>query len=268
MTFWLVKRDGPCSKCGTILHVGEPAVWVRGANRLECIDCPIVAVPDIAPPLDRGTAGASATREHHRRAAKRETRLKEQWGDRIGGLISKVGEEPQHTRAWATGALGEQRLAAVLAATPGIEYLHDRRIRGSKVNIDHIVVAPAGIFVVDSKRYQGQIRIERKGAFFRPVDRLYVGRFDRTKEIDGMKWQVGAVEAALLASSVEPKPPITPVLCFIDGEWPWFGAAKSFDGVHLESERSIVKLFSSSADYAPGVIDRIARELARLFPPK
>ncbi len=39
----------------------------------------------------------------------------------------------------------------------GLGVLHDRRIPGSKANIDHIVVGPAGVFAIDTKRYTGKI---------------------------------------------------------------------------------------------------------------
>jgi hypothetical protein len=236
---------------------------------MECIECPPAPIAEPSrPPIDRGIAGASARREHVRRAAKREEQLKSQWGDRVGGWVTGLSSEPQSTRAWAVGAAGEERLDSILRDVPGIEVLSDRRVPGKRSNIDHLVIAPAGIFVVDAKHYQGEVRIRRRGSFFRPEDRLYVGRWDRTRDVDGVKTQVAVVENVLQASPVQPKPTVTPVLCFIDAEWPWFGAAKTFDGVYLESERSIKKLLVSSADFKPGDVDRLARELSIRLPAK
>lgn len=39
--------------------------------------------------------------------------------------------------------------AAALAGVDGLRALHDRRVRDTPRNIDHIVVAAAGVFVVD-----------------------------------------------------------------------------------------------------------------------
>lgn len=36
---WLVKYDGPCSRCGKVLVKGTPAVWRPGERRLHCLDC-------------------------------------------------------------------------------------------------------------------------------------------------------------------------------------------------------------------------------------
>jgi hypothetical protein len=49
-------------------------------------------------------------------------------------------------------------------------------------NIDHLVIAPAGIFVVDAKHYDGLIQIRNRGWWFRPDYRLCtsVGAIDPT----------------------------------------------------------------------------------------
>lgn len=70
-------------------------------------------------------------------------------------------------------------------ALDGFQALHGRRVPGTKGNLDHVVVASAGVFVVDAKRYQGRIEIRNRGWFFRPDDRLYVGRRDCSDLADG-----------------------------------------------------------------------------------
>lgn len=42
--------------------------------------------------------------------------------------------------------------------------LHDRRVPDTRGNIDHIIVAPAGVFVVDAKNHKGKIGIRDRGA--------------------------------------------------------------------------------------------------------
>jgi hypothetical protein len=37
---WLVKFDGPCSRCGTILRKGTEAIWDQSVRRMRCIECP------------------------------------------------------------------------------------------------------------------------------------------------------------------------------------------------------------------------------------
>ena len=90
-------------------------------------------------------SGASAQREFDRRKAKRDARIDERFG-LFAGVVRAVTVEPQSTRSWATGAVGEQRVATALAAIPGVNVLHDRQVPGTRGNIDHIVIAPAGVF--------------------------------------------------------------------------------------------------------------------------
>ncbi len=185
---WRVKYDGVCSKCGLALRAGEVAAYDRASRTIHCVSCP--AAPEPEPPeVDAGVAGRSAHREHERRAAKRQAAVKERWGDRLGSVVLALTDEPLSTRTWAVGARGEEKLAEALA---GFTVLHDRRVPGTRGNIDHIVVAPAGVFVVDAKRYEGRIAIRNHGWFLRPDERLHVGRRDCSALADTGWWAIPA----------------------------------------------------------------------------
>ncbi|HZU72990.1 MAG TPA: nuclease-related domain-containing protein, partial [Acidimicrobiales bacterium] len=135
-------------------------------------------------PSVTGSAGSSAQRTYERRSS-REKRRKEQavaaddaWRSRVkadhpllGRLATAVtpkpavGPESQATRAWAEGAAGERRVAEVLASCSGVIALHDRRIPGTRSNIDHLAVTPTGVFVIDAKRYDGAVEIRDRGGW-------------------------------------------------------------------------------------------------------
>jgi hypothetical protein len=68
---------------------------------------------------------------------------------------------------------------------------------GTRGNIDHIVVSPTGIFVVDAKRHKGLIPIRNRGGFLGSDDRLYVGSRDCSDLVDIMAWQTKAVKAVI-----------------------------------------------------------------------
>lgn len=78
-------------------------------------------------------------------------------------------DQGQTAQAWASGADGERRLGTGIdaLADSGLLGLHDRRIPGTSANIDHIVFAPGGIFIVDLHRgrqaVQGPGAEERRG---------------------------------------------------------------------------------------------------------
>lgn len=265
---WRVKYDGACSRCGVALSRGTVAVWERSTRTMHCVECPSgTDVPDERP-LDVGIAGASARREHERRMANRDDANRRRFGHRIGGFVTAVTSEPQSTRAWATGARGEERLATALAGLDGVQLLHDRRILGTRGNIDHLVVGPAGVFVVDAKAYRGLIQIRNRGWFFKPEYRLYVGRRDCSQLALDLGWQVKAVEIALASANVDPMPPINPVLCFVDGEWPLLSPPNAFLGVRLEGTRSLRKLVSAEQHLDALAIEQLTVLLATALPSK
>ena len=143
---------------------------------------------------DNGTAGASARREHARRRAAREQHARERH-PQIGKLLLALTDEPQEIQAWERGARGEELAAAALTkhVTPEVTLLHDRRIPG-RGNIDHIAIAPSGVWVIDTKRYRGRVSIQRRLIGRR---RLMIAGRDQTKLIDGLERQVAAVNKAL-----------------------------------------------------------------------
>jgi hypothetical protein len=164
------------------------------------------------PPTD-GAAGASARREHERRKARREEEVLRRH-PRAGTLLLAVSEAPQHERRWAHGAGGEELVAEALSkrCSDTVRVLHDRRMPGSRANIDHLAIAPSGVWVVDTKRYAGKIRVAKP---LLRAARLEIGGRDRTKLVDGLARQVDAVRAAV--ADLAPGTAVHGALCFVEG---------------------------------------------------
>jgi hypothetical protein len=262
-----LRYEGGCVLCGVVLPIGTEALYDDQLKTVRCVSCPGSEEQSDAP-IDAGVPGASARREFERRAAKREARVKDRFGRRLGGVILALTDEPQSTRAWARGSQGEQYLANALSQVDGVRVLHDRRVPGTRGNIDHLLIAAAGVFVVDAKLYEGTIRIRDVGGLFRRDERLFVGRRDCSKLADNMAWQVEAVQQVLGSHGVDPMPPITLVLCFVKGDWPLFSPPSSFRGVRLEGTRSIKRLLANSEVLDTAAIDRLTRVLAAALPAK
>lgn len=208
-----------------------------------------------------GGAGASARREYERRRARDEARVRERWG-RFGGLAVALSDERRSTRAWSTGAVGEQRVGEVLdrLASPTTQVLHDRRIPRSRANIDHFVVTSGGIWVVDTKKYRGRPTRRVEGGVLRPrVEKLIVAGRDRSKLIDGVQWQVEQVR------HVVGDVPVTGVLCFVDADWPLFGGAFTISDVHVLWPKRLL----SQLTMVMGTVDvaDTAQRLDRVFRP-
>ena len=278
-----LRRDGQCG-CGKRLAAGERAAWDRVGRVVVCLDCmnsaanasaitttdpPIVDEPSISAETELGVAGASAQAEFDRRRTKRESRIREAH-PRLGGLIMALTDEPQSTRAWESGAAGERRLATKLAELDGtVVALHDRSVPRSRANIDHIVVGPRGVFVIDAKRYKdASISVRRSGGIFGPArEQLMVGGRDKTKLVDAMTWQVDAVRLALSSNDAFLSTRVIPALCFIDGQFPLFGSV-DIQGVHVRGLRGLAKLVSAEGPLDADARDRIARHLAEALPSK
>lgn len=97
---------------------------------------------------------------------------------------------PDSVVAWRTGASGEEWTATVLSTLPvGFVALHDRQKPGSRANIDHVVVGPTGVWVVETKNYKGSLSV-------RDGDLWIAGR-RKTSFIDQVKGQAGAVSDVL-----------------------------------------------------------------------
>jgi hypothetical protein len=102
----------------------------------------------------------------------------------------------------------------------------------------------------------------------RPDYRLIVGRRDCSALATGLAWQVEALATGLDAAEIDPHPAVTPVLCFIDGDWPLFGAPDSFGGVRLEGPKSLRKAVTAAAILDAPSIERLANALAAGLPAK
>ena len=232
---------------------------------VRCIECPKTAR---ARPIDSGEAGASAYREYERRKAAREERAKLFLGKTLGGIAVAVSTEDPSTVAWKRGAIGESKLAATLAELPQVRALHDRRVRGTRGNIDHIVVSPAGVFAIDAKLYRGVISVRERGTVFNSDPRLYIGGRDRSRVAENMAWQVSAIKAVLASVGAQyAHIPVQPVLCFVDGEWAFF-TPPSYKGVRLEGLRSIKKLLAGGQALDPVAVDAVTAILGSAFPSK
>lgn len=212
-------------------------------------------------PTSGGRAGASARREHERRKASREKRIRGKH-PLFGGLLLAVTDAPQHERAWARGAAGEERVAEVLERRCGdrVRLLHDRRMPGSRANVDHLAIAPSGLWVIDAKRYRGSVEVRRP--LFGSRKLLVAGR-DRTNLIGGLAKQVEAVAAVMRDCGGEV--PVTGVLCFVDADLPWLGTMR-FDDFLLLTPARLAKRLNARGSLIESDVVSVAAALAQRFP--
>lgn len=124
--------------------------------------------------------------------------------------LEKAERLQRSAALWERGADGEQATAAALDALPKDTWtvFHDIRWPGRKyANVDHVVVGPPGIFVVDSKNWTGSITI---------TDNV-LRQNGRSRETA----VAGAAEAALAVAGLTPvviPQHVQPVVCFVRDE--------------------------------------------------
>lgn len=238
--------------CRAALPAKTLAIYERDSKTVRCSEC--LDATDPAPNLEvepeaektlteTGVAGFSARREYERRKAKDEERLRQKWG-RFGGIAVALTDDRQSTQAWERGAVGEERLGARLDSlvADSVAVLHDRRIPGTKANIDHIAITAAGVWVIDAKRYKGRPELKIEGGILRPrVERLLVGRRDCTRLVDGVLKQVELVR------TVVGDIPVLSALCFVEADWPLIGGAFATREVHVVWPKHLAKLLTEGS---------------------
>ncbi len=123
-------------------------------------------------------------------------------------------------RKWVTRADVERRTTARLQLIEGVIVLNDRRIPGSKSSIKLIAVAPAGVFVIDSKNFKGLVHTKRSGPIrdLGPLE-LHVGRRNCTTSVEQLAEQVGTVRETLSSASWGSEVPVHALLCLTRAEW-------------------------------------------------
>jgi hypothetical protein len=256
-----LRRSDRCAACSSELAVGERAIWDPGTREARCLACEPWSASSTS------VAGASAQREYQRRRDARKARARDRYGA-LGAAAATISSGPQHERAWDRGAEGERKLARTLkqhVADHGVVLLHDRRIPGSRANIDHIAVGRPGVFVIDAKRYSGRIAVERRGGLLSPrTSHLIVGGRDKTKLVDGVLAQAEVVSAVLVAAGHEVVP-VLPILCFVDGDWP-FMPRLEVQGVPIVWPRQTAKLCRGDGPLNPTSVEAVAEEIARRLP--
>jgi hypothetical protein len=131
----------------------------------------------------------------------------------------------------------------------GFRVLHDRKIPGSRANIDHIVIGPPGIFVVETKSLGGSLQIRGNDVFV-------AGR-RRTGMIDEVKREASAVHTALADDLAAHGWTVSPVICVHRADLPWFGSEVA--GVRIVSGKDLVtRLRQADRLLSPADVERFA----------
>lgn len=248
-----LRYPASCAQCSRTLQRGEEAWWDPEAHTATCLVCRMEAPPDPFGGVDdelRGTAGGSAQQEADRRR--------------------RAGHSRRSTEPWEKGSDGERRLSAYLHEDAGrghLRILDDRRIPGSRANIDLVAVAPTGVYVIDAKKYAGKVELRTSGFGRRRQERLIVRGRDRTRLIEGMGRQVTAVLEALTSAEGNTEVPVHAVLGFVDADWDLFFTSFTVNGVRVMAPRPLRRLLRREGPLGAERRARLERLLSLRLPP-
>jgi hypothetical protein len=199
----------------------DPPADLRGGPRTP--PAPAAAVPAEPVTGSLGSPGRSALAEYHRRRALELAAWTHSLAWRLplvaaAGVVGQVltaraglpraelvglavaalvgwrlrFRSSEQARTWQRGAAAERRTAGALRRLQrdGFVVFHDLAVPGSDANVDHLVIGPTGVFVIDSKQWTGQVRQSADGLAWHNHYPL-----DRTLAI--VRWEAEAVSRVL-----------------------------------------------------------------------
>jgi hypothetical protein len=170
--------------------------------------------------------------------------------------------------SWGKGSNGEARLASFIEREVGnhVIGLHDRLIPGTKGNIDHIWIAPTGVWVVDSKTHAGKLERRDRGPLWRQENEVFVNGRNRTSLAKGVTRQVDAVIAALRLDRSLHGTSVHGVLCFLEADWGLLDFPFAIGNVWVMYAGALRKRLKKSGDVDCDTMERIAQRLDLSLP--
>jgi hypothetical protein len=130
--------------------------------------------------------------------------------------------------AWRRGAAGERRTARLLGPLErhGWAVLHDLAVPGSRANLDHLVIGPGGVFVIDSKQDRGRLQLD-------PTGRLWHGRYSLAPILRAVSFEADQAARVL----PDPGVAVVPVVAVHGARVPWGKVV--IDGVPVVSAKRL-----------------------------
>jgi hypothetical protein len=114
--------------------------------------------------------------------------------------------------AWRRGAAANRRTTGLLDPLErhGWVVFHDLAISGGQANIDHLVIGPGGVFVIDSKQYRGRLQLY-------PTGQLWHGRYPLAPTLRAVSFE--ADQAAQILP--DPGVAVLPIFALHGAQVPW-----------------------------------------------
>ena len=163
---------------------------------------------------------------------------------------------PHWIERWQDGAVGEQWTGRALheLESHGWRIFHD--LAASRGNIDHVVVGPGGVFLLDSKLWAGSVTVDADSAVVRRLEDPDVyWRFTSPAHVKGLAVEVSQAIRASTRATVW----VTPVIVV----WGEFAQVVGGDKCKFVHGDALARWLSDQpARIAPGRVEQIAEAVA------
>ena len=245
-----LRYGGKCESCGASIEKREVGWHDAVAQKARCKSC---------------GPGAEEVSSSEVVEVSREV-------DPIGGSAALREARTRRDPKWTKGAAGEYLMDRSLHnhINEGAVFLTDRILPGTKSNIDHIVVAPSGVWIIDTKTWRGKIEY-KSTSMFSTEKRLYVGGKDRTSAVEALFNLVIPVAQLIGDKTV----PIKPALVFMNGDWSDASTARIVTSrpyqhltVLISWPKAIWKKINEPGPLDATAVNRIGEHLEGNLPPR
>jgi hypothetical protein len=167
--------------------------------------------------------------------------------------------------ARATSAQRRTRRRLFLLRQAGYFALHARAIPGSNAIIDHLVIGPAGVYALDSERWDRRLPVRTVGGTL-----LYHGPINQKKRLLHARWEAEQA-STLVGAELEHELEVRPAMAIYGPTIPW--GVTNLRGVDVFGGRRVGKYFrrqtrnNRKQRLSPAQIDAIVDAATRALPP-
>jgi len=168
------------------------------------------------------------------------------------GLSAAANAGREQLTSFLKGARGEERVARELGFLPAeFTVFHGLPLKGggrmlSGDDLDHVILGPSGVFVIETKNWAGSVTIE-KGAI------ICDGRVPDRPPLEQVKGAASDLDTMIREAGVNGIS-VTPLLCFVPDSLTG-GDSQGVSGVVVCNLRSLTKVLCDSCEIPPSATD-------------
>lgn len=151
--------------------------------------------------------------------------------------------------ARVTSAQRKTRRRLLLLRQAGYLALHARGIPGTDSVIDHLVIGPAGVFALDSERWDRRLPVRTVAASSGAGAVLYHGPFSQKERLAHARWEA-AQAARLVGAELDQELTVRPTMVIYGPTVPWHVA--TLRGVDVFGGRRVGRYFRTQSRASRG----------------